>query len=852
MGNTMIVIDGNSLIHRAFYALPPMKKRDGAPTNAVYGFMTMLFGLVDSYQPQYMAVAFDRREKTFRHQMFEEYKAGRRKTPDELIAQFPILKHTLDILGIARLELAGYEADDILGTLSHQYAGEDMEVYLVTGDRDAFQLVTDHVRVLMTRKGVSDLEVFDEAHMQEVYSLRPSQIVDLKSLMGDSSDNIPGVPGVGEKTAVKLLSQFGTLDSLYSHLDELPKNKLHEKLELNRELAYLSQKLARIDQNIPLNTKLSELAFAGLQDDSLRQALEELEFTSLLKRRSLEREKTAVVEEETLDDIQKLKKKAEEWEAASMVALHYDGEKLSLSLQRDREFIVPITLSLLGGGISPEDVFSCLKPLLESKKAAKIMHDAKAFLHDCAKFDISPQNIAFDTMVAAYVLNPTRRNFSLEKLKEYYGADGSAAAVMAIYEQQRKQIDELQLGRIFYDIEMPLIRVLFDMEQEGFTVNLQTLEELSARYAEDIERITSEIYALAGTSDFNIASTKHLGVILFEKLGLPAIKKTKTGYSTDIEVLEKLHDQHPIIEKIIEYRQLTKLKSTYIDGLMQTIRSADQKVHTTFNQVATATGRISSTEPNLQNIPIRSALSAEIRNVFIPSKPENYIVSADYSQIELRVLAHISGDAHMCDAFLHDEDIHTRTAAEVFDVPPSEVTAEMRSSAKAVNFGIVYGISDFGLARNLGIPRYKAAEYIKKYLEEFDGVRTYMHTIVEQAKQDGYVRTLWGRIRYIDELSSSNYNTRSFGERAALNTPIQGTAADIIKYAMIEVPRRFREKNLQSKLILQVHDELIVDAEPEELEQVKKILVDTMQNACKMKVTLKVNVSEGKTWAEAK
>jgi len=852
MKNTMIVIDGNSLIHRAFYALPPMKKRSGQQTNALYGFFTMLFNIVDQYQPGYLAVAFDRKEKTFRHDLFVEYKAGRKKTPEELIGQIPMLKEALDQLGIARLESEGYEADDILGALSKQAAAKGIRACLLTGDRDAFQLISSQVCVLMTKKGVSDLEIFDEPHLREVYGLSPAQIVDLKSLMGDKSDNIPGVPGVGEKTALKLLSQYGTLEGVYEHLDQLPAGKLRERLEQNKELAVLSKSLATIHTDVPLEGDIQTFLFDGFDDVKLAAVLEELEFKSLLKRWSLEEKEVPQAETISLETVHALEDALGRLEKPAELAIYFDGETIGFAADDATEYSISLNISLFEGGISVDTALAKLRPLFTDGSVQKVIHDAKGLMHFLAKSNILIAGLSFDIMVAEYVINPTRRIFTLEKLREYYGVGGRAAAIFSIKNQQEKRIEKMGLGEIFYEIEMPLISVLFDMEQDGFAVHIPTLQLLSERYIRDIERCSADIYELAGTSDFNIASTKHLGVILFERLGLPAVKRTKTGYSTDIEVLEKLQGRHPIIDRIIEYRQLTKLKNTYIDGLLHAADPITHKIYTTFNQVSTATGRISSVEPNLQNIPIRSAFSAEIRSAFVPSRPENYIVSADYSQIELRILAHISQDPHMCDAFAKEEDIHTRTAAEVFDVPPEDVTPEMRGSAKAVNFGIVYGISDFGLARNLGIPRYKAAEYIAKYLEEFSGVRDYMKSIVEQAKQDGYVKTLFGRIRYIDELSSSNFNTRSFGERAALNTPIQGTAADIIKLAMIQVFRQLQAEGLRSRLILQVHDELIVDAHPDEVERVKAILTDAMQNVCALSVALKANVAVGKTWAEAK
>ena len=847
----MILIDGNSLVHRAFYALPPsMKMRaTGQPTNAIYGFFTMFFSVVEQYEPDYIGVAFDKKEKTFRHKLFAEYKAGRRKTPEELITQFPILKEALTDLGIHIIEQAGFEADDILGTMAKRAAEEGVYSYLVTGDKDAFQLISGQTEVLFTRKGVSEIETFDQAHLKEVYGLEPSQIIDLKSLMGDASDNIPGVPGIGEKTALKLLAEHPTLETVYEDLPQMPKNKLREKLELNREQAELSKRLATIDVDSPIDEQLENLAFHGFQEDALRRVLSRLEFYSLLKRKGIGQEEPAAQAEEVeVASREQLKEILAGIQGA--VALHMTEDAIYFADSPKREFKIPTVISLLDAGFSEEEALQELAPLLE--RPGNIVHNGKALMHAARQWDVAMNSDLYDVMIGEYVLNPTARNYSVEKLCERYGQRGHAACLFTIAEKQRAEIEKKGLAKIMYEIELPLMGVMFAMEVEGFKIDVEELKALSVSYEESIRRLEEEIHSLTGNDHFNIASTKQLGTVLFEELGLPAVKRTKTGYSTDIEVLEKLYDRHPVIPALIEYRQQTKIKSTYLDGLLALVNPSTGKVHTTFNQVATATGRISSTEPNLQNIPVRSPISREIRRAFIPRGEDRVLVAADYSQIELRVLAHIADDRHMKDAFLKDEDIHRRTAAEVLGIPQEFVTPEMRSNAKAVNFGIVYGISDFGLAKSLGIPKYQAAEYIRKYLEEFSGVRRYMEEIVEKAKRDGYVKTMWGRIRYIDELKSPNYNTRSFGERAALNTPIQGTAADIIKAAMIGVYRRLAKEGLGSKLILQVHDELIVDAYASELEPVKEILKDTMENVCQLSVPLKVNVAWGKTWEEAK
>ncbi|MFQ9176856.1 MAG: DNA polymerase I [Christensenellaceae bacterium] len=842
----LIAIDGNSLLFRAYFAMPPMKRSsDGQPTGAVYGFMNMLFSIIEEYEPTHIAVAFDRKEPTFRHLLFDKYKAGRRKTDPELLSQFPVLKKTLSELGITVLEQAGSEADDILGTLARMSDEKNETAYLLTGDKDALQLISGNTTVLLTRKGVSEIEKFDEAHLREVYDLAPSQIVDLKALMGDSSDNIPGIKGIGEKTALKLLHQFGTVDGLYAGIDSLPANKTKQKIIDGQADAEMSHMLAKIDTHVPILSDLETLKFDGFDEAAITRALTELEFKSLLKRRGLSMEQKSLDTTE-IADLEGLKHFVAEASECKCIAVYLKSDVIYFAGDDKHE-----TAVVLGDSLSREDALSELKPLLENKDVEKLTHGAKDTMAELMKDGVSLAGVAFDTMLAAYTLNPTLRSFDLEKIASKYAAPGNAGAVFAISAAQKKELEQHGLHEVYYGIELPLTFVLFDMECEGFKVDIDKLAELSRQYEQATIELQEAIYALAG-HEFNIASTKQLGTVLFEELGLPVIKKTKRGYSTDIEVLERLENEHPMIPLIIEYRRVTKLKSTYIDAL-QSKADEEHKIHTTFMQTATATGRISSVEPNLQNIPVRSELSAHIRSVFLPSREDGWLVSADYSQIELRVLAALSGDEHMKDAFLKDEDIHTRTAAQVFAVRQDEVTHEMRSSAKAVNFGIVYGISDFGLAKQLGIPRFKAAEYIEKYLSEFSGVREYMHNAVEQAKKDGYARTLFGRLRYIDELSSSNYNVRSFGERAAMNTPVQGTAADIIKKAMNEVYLRIKNQGLKAKLILQVHDELIVDTPADEVEQVKNVLSDVMQNICpELGVPLSVSVASGRTWAQAK
>lgn len=852
MADKLIMIDGNSLIFRAFHALPPMNMDNGVQVNAAYGFFSMLLNLVQEQQPQYMAVAFDLKGPTFRKKMYAGYKATRSKTPEELLEQFPLIKEALNLLNIKILQIQGYEADDIIGTMTARADAEGMDSCIYTGDRDSLQLISEHTKVMLTKKGVSEIEVYDREHLQEMLGLEPWQIVDMKGLMGDASDNIPGIAGIGEKTALKLLHQFGSVEQIYERIDELPKNKMREKVENGKESAFFSKQLATIDRNVPLHVDMQELRFEGLDSQRLYEVLDSFGFQSMIKRLGLKRERAQKAKQMEIRQAEDLAEAAVQIRKARKMALCFDKERFLFSAEENVAYSVDMQQNLFGDTLSWQQALQLMKDVLEDEIIEKTVYDAKGLRHVCAELQIAPKGITFDVMLAEYVLNPTLRDFSLAKLQDTYDAEESAAALFVIRRAQEQAIEKQDLGIVFYEIEMPLCEVLFQMEEEGFEIDTELLKRLSQQYADNIEILKEQIYELAGTRDFNIASTKQLGSILFEKLGLPVVKKTKTGYSTNAEVLEKLSGMHPIIDKISEYRLLTKLKSTYLDGLGILADPQTHKVHTTFSQTATATGRISSIEPNLQNIPVRSEFTSHIRELFIPSRPDGLIIAADYSQIELRVLAHISQDAHMCDAFIHDEDIHARTASEIFGVPLQEVTPEMRSSSKAVNFGIVYGISDFGLAKNLGIPRFKAEEYINRYLEEFTGVRRYMHQVVQQARQDGYVKTLYGRIRYVPELASSNYNMRSFGERIALNTPIQGTAADIIKIAMINVAQAFKTQKLNSKLISQVHDELIVDAVPEEAETVKEILKQTMESVIQLEVPLKSNVASGKNWAEAK
>ena len=836
----MLAIDGNSLVHRAYWALPTtMMDKEKRHTNAVYGFFTMLFRIVDEYQPTHIAVAFDRKEKTFRHDVFAEYKAGRRKTPEELNEQFPMLKDALQMVGIKYTEQESFEADDILGALTKEADAQNMESYIFTGDRDELQLISDRVSVVLTKKGVTETKLMTLKTLMEELGLTPGQITDLKGLMGDASDNIPGVAGVGEKTALKLLLEYGTVENLYEHIEELPKNKLYEKLKAGKDSAFLSKQLATIHREMPLKAKLKDFEFGGFDMDGLRAMSEKYSFGSFLKRFAMQEEpsKEIVPKSLALDGLEVLK------DAVEIAFYLKDG--LHFAVDGQTEYLIPQKETLLDDGYDLADILKTVFPLLADKSV--IAHDVKAMEHFAGNGRLTDGSY-YDTMLADWVLNPSHSKYDLESVLSRNDLPVCAVSLFTLAEKQRRELEENELDKVYYEIELPLLKVLYHMEKTGVQVSDEELKALGLQYDAQIAKLTQRIYELAGTQ-FNISSTKQLAEVLFEKLALPVVKKTKTGYSTDVEVLEKLENKHPIISYIMEYRTLTKLKGTYVDGIRNLIREG--MIHTTFLQTATATGRLSSVEPNLQNIPIKSAMASDIRRAF--TAPEGYtIVSADYSQIELRILADIADDTHLKDAFLKGQDIHARTAAEVLGKNIDEITGQERASAKAVNFGIVYGISDFGLARNLGITRKKAANYIARYFEEFRGVRAYMDEIIAQAHKDGFVRTLFGRIRYIPELASGNYNIRSFGERAALNTPIQGSAADIIKIAMNRVAAALKEGKFASRLVLQVHDELILYAENEETDEVIKLLRDCMENAVKLSVPLDVNVAKGKTWAEAK
>lgn len=858
----LMVIDGNSLMHRAFYAIPPLSTKKGIYTNAVYGFMNMLFKLIEEYHPEYIGVAFDRKAPTFRHKEYKEYKGTRQKTPEILVPQFDTLKKLLSAMNIAIYERDGYEADDILGTFARIAGEKGMKAYLVTGDRDALQLIDENVNVLMTKKGITDIRIYDEKALHEDYGITPAQVIEMKSLMGDSSDNIPGVPGVGKKTAFKLINEYGTLENVYAHIDEISGKKLKENLEKYKAQAFLSKRLATIIKDAPVDISIADCCYDIPRSLELKELLMELEFSSILSRLDFdmksESEKPDIKRPKTvinIEDASSLKDVLSSIKAGDTIALLVEDEGLSIASNKDRVYMVPITHNLIDMGLNYNEVMDILKSILEDRDVKKITHDAKNLMVKLSKEGICLDGVYFDTFIAAYLIESTKEKYDMAQLMyDYTGLNidrVDASDILILYTAMKHILKEHDMFTLYEQVEHPLITVLAQMEIEGFKVDKNILRELDKEFTESLNTLTSEIYDLAG-EEFNINSPKQLGVILFEKLDLPVIKRTKTGYSTNIEVLEQLQGQHPIIDKVMDYRQIMKLKSTYVDGLLAVIDPEDGRIHSSFNQTVTATGRISSTEPNLQNIPVKVELGRQIRRVFVASSDDHVLLDADYSQIELRVLAHISEDPTFIEAFKNNQDIHARTASEIFNVSIDEVTPEQRSSAKAVNFGIVYGISDFGLARNLNISRNQAKTYIESYFARYPMVKEYMDNVVHEAKLKGYVTTLMGRRRNLPELNSRNFNIRSFGERVAMNTPIQGTAADIIKVAMNRVFYELKKRQLKSKLILQVHDELIVDTHKSELDEVRDIVKTEMQNAMELRVPLVVDIGVGYSWYDAK
>lgn len=851
-----MIVDGNSLINRAYYALPNLTNGQGVYTGAVYGFLNMFFKVADEYRPTHAAVAFDRKAPTFRHQQFEAYKAGRKPMPQELAEQLPLLQGVLEAMRVPVLMLDGYEADDILGTMARKAAVQGMRALIVTGDRDALQLIGDGADVLMmrTRGGSAESVLYDAQRLKDEMDLTPGQIIDLKALMGDASDNIPGVPGVGEKTALKLLHQYHTVEAVLDHAGEVKGPKLQATLKESRDVAMLSKQLAAIHCDVPLELDFEQAVLHPPSGPQVAALFRELGFRTLLARVQGEVLENAVEQppafkEETLDTL----------EAVSAFAMQRRGRRWALMLSQEDLLLsddgaiqhrIPLRKTLLDDGLGLDDVLAALKPLLEDTDTPKILHDGKRWMGLCGEYGISLKGLAFDTMVAGYLLDSTAPDYSPDRLiPQYVGQSQGAAALWQLARVLEEKLTRQQMHQLYFDLELPLVSILYQMEQEGFAVDAGALAALGEGFEARIRQLESAIYDQAGHA-FNILSPKQLGEVLFEEMGLPAFKKTKTGYSTDMDVLEQL--EHPIARLVVEYRQLTKLKSTYVDGLTAVISPSDGRVHTVFNQTVAATGRLSSVEPNLQNIPVRTAVGREIRKVFHARGQDYVLVDADYSQIELRVLAHCSGDERLMDAFQKGQDIHRRTAAEIEGVPMEQVSDEMRSHAKAVNFGIVYGISDFGLAKNTGLTRKQASDFIKRYFATYPGVKRYMEEAVESAKVNGYAQTLLGRRRPMPELKSGNHNVRSFGERVAMNMPIQGTAADIIKLAMVRVSRALEQGGFTARLILQVHDELIFDVPRDEVERVKPLVQSMMEDAFVLSVPLVADVGIGITWYDAK
>ena len=863
----LLILDSNSILNRAFYGVRYLSAKDGTPTNAIYGFLNILLKLIKEQEPDYICAAFDVKAPTFRHKQYEGYKAQRKPMPEGLAAQMPLAKDVLRAMGVTILEKEGYEADDIIGTVARLCEESEISCFIATGDKDDLQLASDKTKVILTvtKSGYNETIIYDDKAVKEKYRVTPTEFIDVKALMGDPSDNIPGVKGVGEKTAMSLIEKHHSIEYIYENIDGIGlKGAMLQKMKDGRKMAFMSKELATINRNTPIEFNAEECVFDGFENNGeLYEILKRLELNSIIKKLDLSGGDNVKENEDIFKDF------SYQVGDKNMIS----GDKVTVVLDFDGD---NISSAAVGAGnnavvLNEQDD---IKELLEDDSIAKVMFDVKEAI---VKLNgrIGIKNISDDTAIAAYLVDPAKNEYTIEKLaSEYFGTviekpevkqlsllddvetDRSeylakcAVALGVLNERIGDKIKENGQEKLYHEVELPLVTVLAHLEINGFLVDDNQLKEFADKLGEKIDALTNEIYMLAG-EEFNINSPKQLGVILFEKLELKPVKKTKTGYATNADVLEKLRDKHPIVNFIMEYRQLAKLKSTYCDGLRAVVNPNTHRIHSVFTQTVTVTGRLSSTEPNLQNIPTRTELGREIRKMFV-AKEGYVLVDADYSQIELRVLAHIANDETMINAFRNNEDIHAVTASQVLGIPLEDVTKEQRSSAKAVNFGIVYGIGEFSLAQDLHISVKEAKAYIESYLEKYHGVRNYMESIKEQAKKDGYVKTMLNRIRYIPELKSPNYNIRQFGERVALNTPIQGTAADIIKLAMVRVDNRLINEGLKSKLILQVHDELIVEAHKDEVDKVKQILSEEMQGAMELNVPLKVDMSTGHSWYDAK
>lgn len=875
----LLLIDGNSIINRAFFALPPMDNGEGLQTNAIYGFLTMMFKMIKDYKPTHISVAFDLKAPTFRHKAYDDYKAGRKKMPSELAMQMQPLKNVLDKMNIDRKEIEGYEADDILGTLSLEGQENGYKVYIVTGDKDAIQLASDDTTVLITKKGIAEVEEYNTETVMERYGLTPSQFIDLKGLMGDKSDNIPGIPGVGEKTGIKLLTKYGSVEGVLDNIDQL-KGAQKKKVEENQKEAIMSKDLATIIRDVPIDFDIDSMEFGDFELSDIIKEFQELKFTSLISRVSeLSNED---IEEEAIDirkleNIDKFIEDAKKSSRLCIKTFSKAGNILEKNIYKTYLSLDAKLIYYLDG----DDILK-IKEVLEDSNIEKVGYELKQDYIALRPYGIELDPMAFDVSIAEYIIDSkssTSYDFDIiankylykkvtskeellgkgakaidypdvevEKLDQY--AEGMINTVINVIDKMKQIIKDDDMEMLFYDVEMPLIEVLGDMEYEGIYTDKDIIDSLGAEFDEIIKTTEKKVFEYSG-EEFNVNSPKQLGVVLFEKLELPVIKKTKTGYSTNAEVLEKLRDKHPIIDLITEYRSVVKLKSTYIDGIKSLVNPIDGRIHSSFNQTIATTGRISSTDPNMQNIPVRTSMGRQIRKVFI-SEEGKKLVDADYSQVELRVLAHMSEDEHMIEAFESGEDIHRKTASQVFGVNFEDVTPELRSAAKAVNFGIIYGKSDFGLAKDLGISQKKAKDYIASYFAKYGRIKGFMDYIVSSAEEKGYSTTMFNRRRYIPEIKSSNFIDKNRGKRAAMNAPIQGSAADIIKIAMVNVYNRLKEEELESKLILQVHDELIVEASEQEIDRVVELLKSEMENAVNLKVHLDVDLNVGESWYETK
>ena len=877
----ILLLDSNSIMNRAFYALPPLTNSEGLHTNAVYGFVNMLFKMYEEIKPDHVVATFDRKAPTFRHTEYAEYKAGRKKMPEELREQFPVVKELLKYMAVNIFEIDGYEADDLIGTLATFSEKNNMEVYILTGDRDALQLASDNIKVIITKKGVTEKEIYDRERMVKDFGVTPKEFIDVKGLMGDSSDNIPGVPGIGEKTAYKLIQTYGSIENLLMHVEEISGKKVKENLINYSEQAIFSKKLATIITEVPVELDLEDIKSKDAFDkEAIKKMFYKLQFKSLVDKIPVHEIEESTEETENSFEVEtreefSFKELKTGKEVQNFISTLDKNENSYLSFEiahkdfytktavksmyiTNNEVVYFLNIEEL---MKEEGAIDSFKTFLEDDSFKKVCYDAKNAYTALTKHDIELKGVIFDIMVAAYLIDASKGEYPLvTMINEYLGEDPKSYGdkeraaecfyMPKLYHLMVKKLQEEDMEKLYYEVELPLTKVLSSMEVLGFKVDRGMLNTLGEKFIKEIQSTQEAIFTMAG-EEFNINSPKQLGKILFEKLDLPVIKKTKTGYSTNAEVLEALSDKHPIIDKITYYRQLTKLNSTYIEGLKNVI-DEDGCIHSSFNQTVTTTGRLSSTEPNLQNIPIKYEMGRDIRRLFMPFNEDSLILSADYSQIELRVLAHIAHDENMIHAFKDNIDIHTKTASEVFKVPLDEVTKLMRGRAKAVNFGIVYGISDFSLAKDLKITKKEAKEYMDIYFDRYPNIKKYLGDVIEIAREKGYASTILNRRRGIPEVNASNKIVRALGERLAMNAPIQGSAADIIKLAMVRVYEQLKNKGLKSKLILQVHDEVILNVYKDELEIVEDLVKEAMEGALKLSVPLEIDMHFGKDWYDAK